>query len=77
MSEPDAPDHHLTLRGDHITLAQALKAVGAAGTGGQAKHLVREGGVTVNGLPETQPGRKLFANDRFALAGGTEWTISR
>ena len=67
----------LTLRGEHITLAQALKVVGLAGSGGQAKHLVRAGGVTVNGVSETQPGRKLFADDRFALAGGTEWTISR
>jgi ribosome-associated protein len=67
----------LTLNGDHITLAQAVKAAGFAGSGGQAKHLVRGGSVTVNGAVETQPGRKLFAGDRFAVAGGTEWAISR
>jgi len=76
MSEPDT-SAVLVLRGDHITLAQALKAVGLAGTGGQAKHLVREGGVTVNGVSETQPGRKLRAGDRFGCAGGGEWTITR
>jgi ribosome-associated protein len=65
----------LTLRGDHITLAQAVKAVGLADTGGQAKILVREGGFTVNGVPETQPGRKLRAGDRFGVAGGGQWTI--
>jgi ribosome-associated protein len=65
----------LTLRGDHITLAQAVKAVGLAGTGGQAKHLVREGGFTVNGVAETHPGRKLRAGDRFGVMGGGEWTI--
>jgi ribosome-associated protein len=66
----------LALRGDHITLAQALKAVGAAGSGAQAKHLVRDGGVTVNGSAATQPGRKLRPGDRFGIAGGPEWTIT-
>jgi ribosome-associated protein len=76
MSEPET-SRSLVLRGDHITLAQALKAVGVAGTGGQAKHLVREGGVTVNGVAETQPGRKLHAGDRFGYTGGGEWMIRR
>jgi ribosome-associated protein len=67
----------LTLQGDHITLAQAVKAAGLAGSGGQAKHLVRSGTVIVNGTVETQPGRKLHAGDRFGLAGGAEWSISR
>lgn len=39
----------LALRGDYITLAQALKVVGAADTGGQAKILVRSGDIRVNG----------------------------
>jgi ribosome-associated protein len=66
----------LRLRGEHITLAHAVKAVGLADTGGQAKYLVREGQVTVNGEPATQPGRKLRAGDRFGRAGGGEWTIT-
>ena len=65
----------LTLRGDYITLAHAVKAVDLADSGGQAKHLVRDGGVTVNGEPATQPGRKLRIGDRFGIAGGSEWTI--
>jgi ribosome-associated protein len=65
----------LTLRGAYITLAHAIKAVGLADTGGQAKLLVREGQFTVNGEPATQPGRKLRAGDRFGMAGGAEWTI--
>jgi ribosome-associated protein len=67
----------LTLRGESITLAQAVKAVGLASSGGQAKHLVRGGTVTVNGTVEMHPGRKLSAGDRFGVAGGEEWTISR
>ena len=65
----------IALRGVYITLAHAIKAVGLADTGGQAKLLVREGQVTVNGEPATQPGRKLRAGDRFGTAGGPEWTI--
>jgi ribosome-associated protein len=67
----------LPLRGEHITLAQAVKAAGFADTGGQAKYLVREGTVTVNGKVETQPGRKLFSGDRFGVEGGMEWTVGR
>jgi len=65
----------LPLRGEHITLAQALKATGQADTGGQAKHLVRSGVVLVNDVAETQPGRKLIAGDRFRVADGPEWLI--
>jgi ribosome-associated protein len=66
----------LALRGEYITLAQAVKAVGLAGTGGQAKILVREGGFRVNGAEEKQPGRKLRAGDRFATPEGREWTVT-
>jgi ribosome-associated protein len=65
----------LPIRGEHITLAQAVKAVGLADSGGQAKHLVRAGGVTVNGAAEVQPGRKLFRGDRFAVGAEGEWVI--
>ena len=75
MTEPPSPQT-IPLRGDHITLAQAVKAVGLADTGGQAKVMVREGTFTVNGIAETQPGRKLRVGDRFGLAGGGEWTIT-
>ena len=64
------------LRSDHITLAHALKAVGLADTGGQAKVLVRSGAVLVNGVVEERPGRKLFPGDRFGT-GGEEWVVNR
>jgi ribosome-associated protein len=65
----------LPLRGEHITLAQALKAAGLAGSGGQAKHLVRTGVVSVNGVPASQPGRKLVAGDQFQVEDGTPWIV--
>jgi ribosome-associated protein len=66
----------LQLRGDHITLAQALKAAGLTESGGQAKFLVREKQVLVNDEIETRPGRKLLPGDRFGILGGTEWMVS-
>jgi ribosome-associated protein len=78
MTTPETPSANtIILRGEHITLAQAVKAAGLAGSGGQAKHLVRGGGVEVNGAVDTQPGRKLVAGDRFRAAGGPEYHISR
>lgn len=65
----------LSLRGDHITLAQAVKVAGLADTGGQAKLLVREGTFEVNGAIERQPGRKLRAGDRFGPVGDNQWTV--
>jgi ribosome-associated protein len=67
----------LFLRDDFITLAKALKAAGLVGSGGQAKHLVRSGEVSVNGVVETQPGRKLVPGDRFQVSGETAWTVQR
>jgi ribosome-associated protein len=65
----------LALHGDHITLAQAVKAVGLVGSGGEAKHFVREGRVLVNAALETRPGRKLFSGDRFTAGGNEEWVV--
>jgi ribosome-associated protein len=65
------------LRGPHITLAQALKAAGLVDSGGQAKQLVRSGAVSVNGVVELRPGRKLFPGDCFGVRDGDEWVINR
>ena len=65
----------ISLRGEYITLAQAVKAAGLADSGGQAKQLVRGGTVTVNGETETRPGRKLRAGDSFDVVGGPKWVV--
>ena len=70
------PPLTVILRGDHVTLAQAVKIAGFAGSGGEAKHLVRDGGVFVNDVVVTQPGKKLHAQDRFRLGEGPEWTVA-
>jgi ribosome-associated protein len=64
------------LRGEFVTLAQAVKVAGLADTGGQAKLLVRNGAIRVNGAVVTQPGKKLVKGDRFQSADGQEWIVT-
>ena len=52
-------DIELRLRGGHITLDQLLKATGVADSGGQAKAMVAEGQVRVDGITELRKTRKL------------------
>jgi ribosome-associated protein len=58
------------LRGDHITLDALLKASGLAASGGDAKMLIQQGAVRVNGEVELRRGRKVRANDEVALGEG-------
>lgn len=66
---------NLKLEGEFITLAQALKVAALVASGGEAKHLVRSGGVQVNGVVELQPGRKLRAGDRFRVEDSEDWVV--
>ncbi len=54
---------------EYIKLDSALKLAGLVSVGGEAKRLVQEGSVTVNGQTETRRGRKLRAGDSFGLNG--------
>lgn len=65
----------LAFHGDHITLAQAVKLAGLAGTGGQAKGLIRAGTIRVNEIVERRPGRKLVAGDRIQGMGESGWLL--
>lgn len=59
----------------YITLAQLIKKLTLAPTGGAAKHVVRAGGFLVNGEPENRPGRKLHHGDQV-IAGGKTVTVT-
>ncbi|WP_353930289.1 RNA-binding S4 domain-containing protein [Okeanomitos corallinicola TIOX110] len=50
-----------------IKLDQFLKLVGIASTGGQAKIMITNGEVKVNGIVETRRGRKLLENDTVVV----------
>lgn len=65
----------LSIRGEPVTLAQALKIANIASTGGQAKLMIREGTIAVNGQNELRPGRKLADKDSITLQDGSVWTI--
>ena len=54
---------------DMIRLGQLLKLAGVVGSGGEAKALIAEGQVTVNGEPETRRGRQLHKGDTLTAAG--------
>jgi ribosome-associated protein len=59
----------LPIRGDGIRLGQALKLSGLAESGGEARALVEDGAVTVNGEVETRRGRQLRDRDVVAVGG--------
>jgi len=60
-----------------ITLSQFLKWAGIAQTGGEAKLLIQQGGVTVNNKVEIQRGRKLRENDIISVQGQGEFIVKR
>lgn len=51
------------IRDEHIDLDQLLKLSGMAGSGGEAKFLIKEGLVIVNGEVETRRRRKCRCDD--------------
>ncbi|PSN14374.1 RNA-binding protein [filamentous cyanobacterium CCT1] len=59
---------------DYIKLDQFLKQMQVVGTGGQAKLMIQDGEVQVNGQVETRRGRKLVAGDRVEVDGQT-WVV--
>ncbi len=54
---------------EYIKLEALLKYAAAVGSGGEAKQVIADGMVRVNGEGCTQRGRKLRAGDRVDLAG--------
>ena len=59
----------LKLQGEFIKLGQALKAAGLAETGSEAKEVILDGLVQVNGETDTRRGRKLYAGDVVTFNG--------
>lgn len=59
------------LRDEYIKLGQALKAAGLAESGVEAKLVIQDGLVKVNGQAETQRGKKLIAGDVVEFDGET------
>ena len=56
---------------EYIKLQDAMKLANAASTGGEAKLLIQDGQVTVNGQVEVQRGKKLHDGDVVTYNGET------
>lgn len=62
---------NIVLREDYIKLGQALKAANLVGSGVEAKEVILDGMVRVNGQVEYQRGKKLYAGDIVTFEGET------
>lgn len=59
----------IKLRDEFIKLGQALKASGLVDSGVEAKEVIVDGLVKVNGEVDTRRGRKLYAGDIVSFDG--------
>ena len=61
----------IKLRNDYIKLGQAIKAANLVGSGVEAKFVIQDGLVKVNGQVELQRGKKLVDGDIVEFEGYT------
>lgn len=61
----------IKIRDEYIKLGQAMKLAGLAEEGSEAKQMILNGEVEVNGQTETRRGKKLFDGDTFTFQGKT------
>ena len=56
---------------EYIKLDQLLKLADMAENGGHAKYVIQNGEVTLNGVTETQRGKKIRHGDKVSFGGKT------
>ena len=61
---------------EYITLGQLLKIVDIASSGGEAKILVKELDIKVDGAPEDRRGRKLYPDQIIVIKGYDAYKIA-
>lgn len=67
--------HEIKIHTEFIKLQDLLKFAGAVETGGDAKLIVQEGRVSVNGETCTMRGKKMRPGDRAVIDGETELLV--
>jgi len=67
MDEQDDDVREVTITREPVELYKVLKFEGLAGSGGEAKAVIDEGRVRVNGEVETRRRRKLVDGDTIAF----------
>lgn len=60
---------NITIKDDYIKLGQALKLAGLVESGVEAKFVIQNGEVLVNGQVDDRRGRKLYPGDIFEFDG--------
>ena len=61
--------NQIKIKDEYIKLGQALKLSGMVGSGVEAKIVIQDGQVLVNGEVELQRGKKLHPGDIFSFNG--------
>ena len=61
----------VTIKTEFIKLGQVLKLAGLVDSGVEAKIVIQDGKVKVNGAVETQRGKKIVNNDKVSYNGNT------
>lgn len=59
----------IKIKDEYIKLGQAMKLAGMVSSGVEAKLVIQDGEVLVNGKVETQRGKKLHDQDIFSFQG--------
>lgn len=59
----------IEIRDEYIKLGQAMKLAGLVSSGIEAKVVIQDGEVKVNGEVETRRGKKLYSGDKFEFNG--------
>ncbi len=67
--------YNIKIKTEFIKLQDLLKFAGAVETGGDAKLIIQEGRVTVNGAVCTMRGKKLRVGETACIDGETELVV--
>lgn len=68
-------EEHIKITTEFIKLDALLKFAAVAETGGEAKLVIQEGRVSVNGQVCTMRGKKLRLGDRVEIDGGAALVV--
>ena len=67
----------IQLKGEYVRLCDLLKLAGLADSGGRGKQMVAEGGVTVDGRPESRKTAKIRAGQTVECLGSKIAVIAK
>ena len=59
----------VNIKDEFIKLGQAMKLAGLVDSGVEAKEVIQNGEVMVNGETDTRRGKKLYSGDTFSYKG--------